>query len=427
MKYEYQLIARIISDPTAYQKHSDIIMPELFEKYSDLFKAYAGLVADGRYPSITKLIEFTPHHSADIKKMVASVDYDVPVEDLVTELEEKNRVLSINDAIIQATSQPTSEGKIKVLTEAIADIYKSERANFETAYEVATRILKNMTEKKKTGIFTGFRFMDFVTGGLQPSDLVIIAAETSQGKTSLALNITENIIEQGERVSFISLEMSNTQLVDRMLSSKAEIPTKEITYLQKEGVAASYKDKGLHVADVSNNNVTHICGLIRTSVIRYGISVAVVDYLQLVSDRTKQSREQEIGHIARTLKNLAKELNINIIALSQLSRPQRGGNHYPTLARLRDSGQVEEAADLVVFVYRPEYYGIKEYEGEPTQGLAEIIIAKGRNTGTGKFQVEFLSDITKFKDYERTDDFRNAAIGAAGTQDMGGDQEEMPF
>ena len=128
--------------------------------------------------------------------------------------------------------------------------------------------------------------------------------------------------------------------------------------------ASRYKDLPLYIADVTNNNIIHILGLIRTAFIRYGVEVAVIDYLQLVGDKTQKSREQELGQITRSLKNIAKELKITVVALSQLSRPKGGANHYPTLSRLRDSGQIEEAADVVLFIHRPEAYSTdNEQEG----------------------------------------------------------------
>jgi replicative DNA helicase len=185
-----------------------------------------------------------------------------------------------------------------------------------------------------------------------------------------------------------------------MVSSKSGVPVRELpnSYDKATDAVSSYIGQGIHIADVTNNSAVKILGMIRSAKIRYDIGVVVIDYLQLVSDKSQKSREQEVGQITRSLKNIAKELHICVVALSQLRRSP--GSNYPTLSRLRDSGQVEEAADVVVFVYRPEVYGVTEWDdGTVTENEAEIIIAKGRNYGIGKFRCRFIKEITKFGDF----------------------------
>ena len=420
--YEKKLLARIISDKPVYSEYSDIITPDLFSFHAHIFESYLEIIKEGKQPSIAKLLNQIPEQKKEVVSLVKSLDYNIPIIELISELDEFRKVRILNEAIVKTTGQHDSEGKLQTLTDAITSIYQREKSSYESAYDIAKTVVQDVHNKKLTGIRSGFAFFDSLTGGLQPSDLVIIAAETSQGKTSLALNITQNIIDQGEAVSFISLEMSTKQIVTRLICSKANIPAKEIKsrYPDFESAAADFQGKQLYIADVNNNSSTSIAGLIRSAHMRFGIKVAVVDYLQLISDKTKGSREQEIGQTARMLKNLAKELNINIITLSQLRRPSHGSNHFPTLSRLRDSGQVEEAADLVMFIYRPEVYGMDEYENMPTEGLAELIIAKGRNYGTGKFKVSFEPTTTTFSD--RRD--RNGAENFTAASAV---QEPMPF
>ena len=420
--YEKKLLARIISDKPVYAEYSDIITPDLFTVHGDIFEAYLEIITAGKHPSTASLLLKLPDQRKEIVSIVKSIDYNTPILELISDLDEYRKIRILDEALVKTTGQHDSEGKLQTLTDAITSIYHREKSSYETAYEIAKSVVQDVHNKKLTGIRTGFAFFDSLTGGLQPSDLVIIAAETSQGKTSLALNITQNIIDQGEAVSFISLEMSTKQIVTRLLCSKANIPGKEIKsrYPDFETAAAEMKGKKLYIADVLNNSSTSIAGLIRSAHMRFGIKVAVVDYLQLISDKTKGSREQEIGQTARMLKNLAKELNINIITLSQLRRPSHGNNHFPTLSRLRDSGQVEEAADLVMFIYRPEVYGMEEYENMPTDGLAELIIAKGRNYGTGRFNVSFEATTTTFSD-------RGSGNRAENYPAFSGAQEQMPF
>ncbi len=400
--YEKQLIARILSDRTAYSENSDILTPDLFVEYKDIFLAYAELLAQGRHPGITKITSMFPGRKQEIANITASVDYNVPVEDLVLELEEYRKDERLTEAIRAATSKGTVHEKIHILTEAITETHRQERAQFETAYEIAKKVLEDMGSNKDPGISTGFRFLDSLMGGWQPSDLIIVAGETSQGKTSLALNTIQVAAEAGVPVAMISLEMSSKQLINRIICSGANTSIRDLkdNYLLMQETASALKGIPLHVADIVNNSISHVAALIRSAHIRYNTQIAVVDYLQLVQDKSRVGREQEVGHIARTLKNLAKELDITIILVSQLRRATHGNTHMPSMSRLRDSGQIEEAADVVVFVYRPEVYGIAEYEGHDTGGLAEVIVAKGRNYGTIRFFVNFHEETTKF-----TDDF----------------------
>ena len=404
-EYEYQLMARILADKNAYLKHSDVITVEHFRHYRNIFECFVGFVAQGRHPSVSKITSSLPSLKNEILSMLADVDYSIPVEDLVDELEEHRRLELVNNTIVRLSFLDKSDDKIQVLADLVTSVYGEDRASYVTAYEVAKEVVRDVLSETTQGIPTGFRYFDKLTGGLQPSDLVIVAGETSQGKTSLALNIVQNIVATGTAASFISLEMSKKQLMSRMISSESGVPRADFKskYPIIESAASDYSERNLFIADIVNSGLAYVCGLIRAAHMKYNIRVAVVDYLQLVTDKTKSSREQEVGHIARTLKNLAKELDINIIAISQLSRPQKGGNHYPTLARLRDSGQVEEAADIVMFVYRPEFYGITEYYDNDTAGLAELIVAKGRNYGTGKFFVQFTHNITRFSDTHYSD------------------------
>lgn len=389
-KYELQAIGRMLADKEAYFENSELFDADMFYYYAAIFEEYVKEFATGRRPTLTKFLNLFENYRQELIDAVKGVDYNLQVEDIASELAEMRRVRVINNTLTAAAMKKTSEEKMSVISEMVAEIAFKERASFETGFDAALEAVKQMEGKKQSGILTGFRYFDALTGGLQKTDLIIIAAETSQGKTSLALNITQNVIDSNHPVAFISLEMSNTQLITRMVCSQARQDVKRDSNLFAHH-ASAFKELPLYIADITNNNVIHILGLIRTAYIRYGIEVAIIDYLQLVGDRSQKSREQELGQITRSLKNIAKELKITVIALSQLSRPRGGASHYPTLSRLRDSGQIEEAADVVLFIHRPE-----EYDEE---NKAEIIIAKGRNYGTGKFEVQFEKEHTRFSDW----------------------------
>jgi replicative DNA helicase len=397
---EKQVISRIIADKNEFDAVSGRINPDLFTNYPEVIEKYIALVSEGKHPTLSKITAEMPSRASEIMDIASDVDYSVPLDDIIDDLVESWRIEKLNKAMIELASQKTSQEKIAILTKAISHTSMELKSVFQTGYAAAYDALKNIHNEKSSGVPTGFRCLDSLTGGLQPGDLVIIAAETSMGKTSLALNFTQHAINSGHGVAFISLEMSTQQLVLRMICAEAEVKRKEIeqNYLLIENAAARFQKQKLYIADVASNTTQHILGLIRSAKLCYDIKVAVVDYIQLIGDKSKQSREQEIGQTARALKNLAKELNINIVALSQLRRPTQGNNHYPTLSRLRDSGQVEEAADLVLLIYRPEMYGLDKFEGRDTEGLAQIIVGKGRNYGTGKFFASFKAEYTKFSD-----------------------------
>lgn len=265
-----------------------------------------------------------------------------------------------------------------------------------------------------TGTRTGFKSFDD-KGGLQPGNLVIVAGETSQGKTSYALSIAYNAIQSDSKVAFYSMEMTNEELGARLLSINSGVPSSDILYRSNLGEenlraldysAGVLKFDNMYFDDRSTSNIETILSSIRSMKIKHNISGAFVDYLQILNVNTKNNnKEQAMGDVARRLKNLAKELGIWIIALSQLNR--NSDNPVPNLNRLRDSGQIAEAADVVVFVYRPEYYGRsfpEPFEEMYVKDKAMIDIAKGRNIGTTRFICNFNRQITYFSDMKKEDD-----------------------
>lgn len=273
-------------------------------------------------------------------------------------------------------------------------------------------IKRNMSAGEiTTGTKTGMRKFD-EKGGLQKSDLVIVAGETSMGKTSLALCMTRHAIETNAKVAFYSMEMTKEQLTARLLSAKTNIPANNILYSGNlasselrliDEARGKLPGKNLFFDDKSTSNIDSILLSIRMLKMQKDIDGAVIDYLQILNVNSKSnsySREQAMGDAARRFKNLAKELNIWIIALSQLSRDSSCPE--PNLNRLRDSGQIGEAADVVILVYRPEYYNrtypapYDNKEDYPTEGTAMIDVAKGRNIGTFKFFLGFDKKTTSF-------------------------------
>lgn len=269
-----------------------------------------------------------------------------------------------------------------------------------------------------TGVPSGFEKMDAVTSGWQNSDLIIVAARPGMGKTSFTLALAKNAaVDYNIPVAIFSLEMSNQQIVLRLLSLESEIDNKKLRTGQLEAyeweLLTQNIDKlskaPIYIDDTPAINIFELRAKCRRLKMQNDIQLVIIDYLQLMSggdDNKKGNREQEISHISRNLKALAKELNVPVIALSQLSRQteMRGGDKRPQLSDLRESGAIEQDADIVSFIYRPEYYGLMEDElGNSQKGKAEIIIAKHRNGALETVNLRFISKFAKFADLD--DDF----------------------
>ncbi|MFR3216190.1 MAG: replicative DNA helicase [Dysgonomonas mossii] len=245
----------------------------------------------------------------------------------------------------------------------LENIYSFSENNISSIKDAVKSVYKIVEDNKSsktvlTGSPTGFQKIDKKTGGLQKSDLIIIAAETSQGKTSLALSILNNTVKHGTKVSVYSLEMKKEQLAARLMSMESGISSSQILYSPLDDWQFERLDKSINglynssilFDDRSTSNIDTIINSIRAMVSKYQIDGVVIDYLQILSVNMKGSnKEQQMADVARRLKNLAKELDIWIIALSQLNRDSQ--NPAPSLNRLRDSGQIAEAADVVIFVY----------------------------------------------------------------------------
>jgi replicative DNA helicase len=264
-----------------------------------------------------------------------------------------------------------------------------------------------------TGIPTGFIDLDYLTGGLQRSDLIVVASRPSMGKTSFCLCVAEHVaVEQQMTVGIFSLEMSKEQLVQRMLCSKARFSTHKMRtgkigdheYSSLAMAVGPLSEAPVFIDDSPSIGILQLRAKARRLRAQRNVGLIIVDYLQLMQGpRNVESRQQEISTISRSLKALAKELDVPVIAVSQLSRKveDRGGDKRPMLADLRESGAIEQDADVVMFVYRPEFYEIEKFkDGTPTQGVAEIMVKKHRNGPTGDVKLTFLKDYARFENPE---------------------------
>src|SRR6201989_1080064 len=289
-----------------------------------------------------------------------------------------------------------------------------------------------------TGIASGFTDLDRITSGWQKSDLVIIAARPAMGKTAFVLSCARNAaVDFSKPVVGFSLEMSSVQLVNRLISGESQIEQEKIRkgrleqweWEQIHSKIGRLEQAPLIIDDTPALNIFEFRAKCRRLKSQHDIQLIIIDYLQLMqgkSDGKGGNREQEIGSISRALKSVAKELNVPVIALSQLSRAvesRPGGSKKPMLSDLRESGSIEQDADMVLFLYRPEYYGLEvDEDNMPTQGVGEVIIAKHRNGETGRVRLKFVGKFVKFTDLDQGmgSDFTmpNAFAGLTPSQDF---------
>jgi len=309
---------------------------------------------------------------------------------------------------------------LELLDDTERGLYEITDNNLNSGYEsLASLAIKAQKEieavsqkgSEMTGVTTGFPALDKMTNGWQPSDLIIVAARPGMGKTAFTLSLAKNAAEAGRGIAFFSLEMASVQLVQRLISMEAEINSGKL----RNGQMEEYEWRKLHAAveklsqvpiyidDTPAINIFELRAKCRRLKQNHNISMIVIDYLQLMAgapNDKRGNREQEISSISRALKGLAKELHVPVIALSQLSRAveSRGGEKRPQLSDLRESGAIEQDADIVTFIYRPGYYGVGEGDLDTPTDLTEIILAKHRNGGLGTVQLRFVPHFVKFED-----------------------------
>jgi replicative DNA helicase len=299
------------------------------------------------------------------------------------------------------------------------------RKNYDKMSTLIRQALEQIEEIKNkedglSGIPSGFADLDRVTSGWQKSDLVILAARPGMGKTAFVLSMARNTAVQFNKpVAVFSLEMSSVQLVNRLISSESGIPAEKLRkgnledheWIQLNQQITSLSEAPLFIDDTPALTVFELRAKCRRLVRNNGVEMVIIDYLQLMhagNSNKSGNREQEISTISRSLKSIAKELNIPIIALSQLSRAveTRGGDKRPMLSDLRESGAIEQDADIVCFIYRPDYYGFTEWpdtspgQDPDCQGQGEIIIAKHRNGSLENIRLRFISHLAKFTDLD---------------------------
>lgn len=420
---ERLVLGTLMTERNALSEVREILNEDCFYDnfHRDIFKSILSIADRGERPDLVSVANELRKTSTEVDMYRLScvsenITFDIYQHAaLLHDKEKRRRFWEIGQYLTQNAFSET-EDIVDVLAGAndmLAGVLSSSVSSVSTMPDaikgVYNQIEKNcLNTAELTGTPTGLYEYDKKSGGLQRSDLIIIAAETSQGKTSLALTISMNAALKGARLAIYSMEMKKEQLAARMMAMQSGIPANEILYSRMmpwqfeklDKSIASIYDVGILFDDRSTSNIDIIIASIRSMVTKYKIEGAVIDYLQILNVNMKgTNKEQQMGEVARRLKNLAKELDIWIIALSQLNRD--AVNPVPNLNRLRDSGQIAEAADVVLLIYRPEYYNKaypEPFQDKITDGTALLDVAKGRNTGLLKFICYFDKRTTLFSD-----------------------------
>lgn len=337
-------------------------------------------------------------------------------------------LIKISSEIIEQAYDEATD-VFDLLDAAESKLYEVAQGNLKRSFETAQNLviqakkkIEEISERQGlSGVPSGFEKVDKVTSGWQPSDLVIIAARPGMGKTALTLSMARNMAVQNQiPVAFFSLEMSSVQLITRLISSETGLSSDKLRTGKLQGYEwnqLNEKVKDLekapfYIDDTPSLSIFELRAKARRMASQYGIQIIFIDYLQLMTTGANNktgNREQEISTISRNLKALAKELNIPVIALSQLSRAvetRTTNNKRPLLSDLRESGAIEQDADIVAFIYRPEYYKIDFWDDDdqtPTEGQAEFIIAKHRNGGLEDIRLRFINNLGRFENLEDYD------------------------
>jgi replicative DNA helicase len=426
---EQSVIGSMIMDREAIVAASEILTEnDFYEKqYSILFETMVELSNEGKPVDLVTLQDRLKEK--DVPPQVCSLEF---IRDLVTSVPTSANVkyyaqIVRDKAILRKLIKTVEETandcymdkeKLEVILEKtekqVFDIVQNRGTkDFTDIKEVVLRTIDSIEAAAKnqgsvTGIATGFYDLDYKTAGMQPSDLVLIAARPSMGKTAFVLNIAEYVAVKSNIPTVIfSLEMSQDQLVKRILAMNSKVDSQLIRTGNLSGEdwaslmesARVVGNSNLIIDDTSAISISELRSKCRKLKLERNLGMVIIDYLQLMTGSKKsESRQQEISEISRSLKSLAREISVPVIALSQLSRAvEQRPDKRPMLSDLRESGAIEQDADVVMFIYRDDYYN-KDTE-EP--GVSEIIIGKQRNGPTGTVKLAWLSQFTKFANLER--------------------------
>lgn len=427
---EHSVIGSMMMDREAIVTASEILSPEDFydKTMGTYFKALCGLMSENIEADFVTIQERM--RGLQVPEELCSLEYignlldSVPSAANVKYYAEIVREKARLRKFIKAAEEMTGSAYLdKEETDALFDraekefftiFQESGAAEITPINEVAVKAIENIEAAYRnkgtvTGIATGFIDLDYKTAGLQPSDLILIAARPSMGKTAFVLNLADNIaVKHHIPTAVFSLEMNAVSLVNRLLAMQSSVDAQKIrtgnledsewdTLVQSARIIG---DSALMIDDTPAISIQELRSKCRKMKLENGLRLVIIDYLQLMTaGKRVESRQQEVSEISRSLKALAREIDCPVIALSQLSRKvEERDDKRPILSDLRDSGAIEQDADLVMFLYRDDYY----HKDSPKQGITEVIIGKQRNGPIGNIELGFQSNLTRFVNLERT-------------------------
>ena len=457
---EEAVLGSIMLEKDALTEVIDIIQSEVFykEAHKIIFKAIYSLFEKSEpidILTVTNELKSTgelemvggPYYITQLTNRIASAANVEYHSRIISQKFIQRELIRISSEIIKDAYEDTTD-VFDLLDKAEQNLFSVSENNFRRNYDNMETLVSDAIKEIEAakdhdghlrGIPSGFTDLDRITNGWQKSELIILAARPGMGKTAFVLSMARNAtVDFGKSVAIFSLEMSSVQLVTRLISSETQLSADKL----KKGNLENYEWEQLHakintltdaklfIDDTPALSVFELRAKCRRLKAQHDIEMVIIDYLQLMSGgmESKGNREQEISTISRSLKALAKELNIPVIALSQLSRAveTRGGSKKPILSDLRESGAIEQDADMVIFIYRPEYYKIFEDEDRnSTIGLAEISIAKHRNGALKNVTLRFIAQFARFTDLE-TEDFSSSGFNPSAEFDTNQSTRTIP-
>ncbi len=435
VQLEEAVLGALLIDKKGLDDVIDILSPEAFYKsaHQAIFKAIVTLFNESKPTDLLTVanqlkldgkLEFVggDYYLIQLSQRVASsahVEYHARI---ILQKYLQRQLIALSSEIIEDAYDETTD-VFTLLDKAETKLFEVTQGNLKKNSEDASSLVRQALEKIEeisnkdglSGLQTGFTKLDALTSGWQPSDLIIIAARPGMGKTAFVISMAKNMaIDYKEPVAVFSLEMSSVQLITRMISSETGLTSEKLRkgnlepheWEQLNVKVKSLSDAPVFIDDTPSLSIFDLRAKARRLVSQHGVKILIIDYLQLMTaGGAGGNREQEISMISRNLKALAKELSIPVIALSQLSRSveTRGGSKRPLLSDLRESGAIEQDADIVSFIFRPEYYGLTEWDDDdhtPCEGQGEFIVAKHRNGGLDNIRLKFTGHLAKFSDLE---------------------------
>ncbi|MBQ9559904.1 MAG: replicative DNA helicase [Bacteroidaceae bacterium] len=436
LDFEAAVLGALLIEQESYEQVSNLLTPESFydHRHQIIFKAIQSLQMNQRPVDVVTVPQYLESQGeledaggviyiAQLTQNVitsAHIEYQAQI---IHQKYQARKLITFASKVLGDAFDPTKD-VADLMQETEAELYTISQQTQKTSYTQINPVIDEAMKKLHeamartdglSGISTGFTKLDKVTNGWQNSDLVIIAARPAMGKTAFILSMMKRMaVDARIPVAMFSLEMANVQLVNRLIVNVCDIPGEKLKSGQLSPVELGQLDARLnrlidapiYVDDTASLSIFELRTKARRLVRDHGVKIILIDYLQLMnaSGMNFGSRQEEVSTISRNLKGLAKELNIPIIALSQLNRglENREGNEgkRPQLSDLRESGAIEQDADMVCFIHRPEYYKIDTLEGVPMKGVAEFIIAKHRNGPTDIIRMKFKNQYARFEDYE---------------------------